>query len=116
MSERTARGKVYARSEFEGVRVCELCFCERATNYQHRKNKSQCAKAEMWVPSNGLDVCGSGTTGCHGWIHANPGEAQRLGWSVSAYAEPSEVPVLLRQFGWVLLDDLGGWSYATEAA
>jgi hypothetical protein len=107
--ERRARKLVKARGEFDNVRVCELCFANRATNYQHRKNKAQCSTAEMWTPVNGLDVCGSGTTGCHGWIHSNPTKARELGWMVGREEDPAEVPVLLCQYGWVLLDSDGGW-------
>lgn len=113
---RRARRLVYARSEFNGVRVCELCFCRRATNYQHRKNKSQCSPDEMWVASNGIDVCGSGTTGCHGRIHSHPEEAMRYGWMVPSHLDPAVVPVFLRQYGWVLLDADGGWESVNPEA
>lgn len=37
-------------------------------------------------PVNGLTLCGSGTTGCHGWAERNRAAAARLGWSVSRIA------------------------------
>ena len=42
---------------------------------------------------NLLAVCGSGTTGCHGWIETHRTEALAAGWLVSRYQDPSETPV-----------------------
>lgn len=60
--------------------------------------------------SNLILACGSGDTGCHGWIHAHPREAMSLGYIVSGFNDhPELVPILTAQHGWVLLDDKGGW-------
>lgn len=75
-------------------------------NYQHRKNKGQGGK---YSGSNGLAACGSGTTGCHGYIHAHPAESYANGWSVRSTLDPAEVPVLIRQSFWALLDDEGNY-------
>lgn len=111
MNERKARALVYARSAIDGQnRLCEtriqgVCL-GRGMNFQHRKNRSQ---GGLWLPSNGLDVCGSGTTGCHGYITEHPAEATEKGWTVQSWAEPAEVPVLIHtiHYGhdYVLLDD-----------
>ncbi len=60
-------------------------------------------------PSNLVLLDGTGTTGCHGRVTANPVWAHSLGWIVrrNGIAVPSEVPVLYRNT-WMLLDDLGG--------
>ena len=61
--------------------------------------------------SNLILACGSGDTGCHGWIHAHPREAMSLGYIVSGFNDhPELVPILTAQHGWVLLDDKGGWT------
>lgn len=55
-------------------------------------------------------LCGSGTTGCHGWVHANPMKARAAGLIVPTWVTAvSEVPVqaVLRS-GWWLLDPMGG--------
>lgn len=57
--------------------------------------------------ANLIDLCGSGTTGCHGWVHAHPAEAYRYGLLVHSWREPSEVPVPSRRWGWVWLSDDG---------
>lgn len=59
--------------------------------------------------SNCLLVCGTGTTGCHGRIHANPAWAYENGYMVRRLGirTPEDTPVLTRS-GWVLLDNDGG--------
>lgn len=73
----------------------------------HRKLRSHASKAEMHLPSNLIDLCGSGTTGCHGWVHSHPHEAREHGWIVSAYQTPTEVAVDTSQYGRVLLTNEG---------
>jgi hypothetical protein len=65
--------------------------------------------------SNLVDLCGSGTTGCHGWVHAHPAEAYRYGWLVHAWREAAEVPVLTDRQGWVWLSDDGSARRLTVA-
>ena len=106
MNEHQARALVRARSEgWCEVRIPDICR-GRATNFQHRKNRSANGG---WSPANGIDICGSGTTGCHGYIHANPAEATRWGWTVKSWDDPAITPVLLwtlhYQRAMVVLDD-----------
>ena len=93
------REKLRARS----LGLCELCGREWATNWHHRKNRSQGGTNEL---SNALHLCGSGTTGCHGMVTEHPIEAFDNGWSVRSRFVPAETPVK-RQGLWVLLDDHG---------
>src|SRR5438067_9535263 len=72
-------------------------------NYHHRINRSQGGE---YAPSAALWACGSGTTGCHGWITDHPEEAWEKGWSVKSTGDPLEAPVLYRG-QWVKLDDSG---------
>lgn len=65
-------------------------------------------------PSNKLSLCGSGTTGCHGWVHAHPREAREKGWIVTRHGPRDAtrtVPVWYSQpglrTGWYLLGDDG---------
>jgi hypothetical protein len=65
-----------------------------------------------------IRLCGSGTTGCHGWVHANPLKAKAAGYIVPANgrAKPEELPVLAYAPGvephqshvWFILDAHGG--------
>lgn len=64
-------------------------------------------------PSNGLTLCGSATTDCHGWVESHNTEAERNGWAVASWADPTSVPVKTMD-GWVLLNDRGtAWPTAT---
>jgi hypothetical protein len=36
-------------------------------------------------------LCGSGTTGCHGWIESHRAEAYANGWLVHSWDDPAEV-------------------------
>lgn len=59
-------------------------------------------------PSNLLALCGSGTTGCHGWIEHNREEARENGWLVPRGLSPIDVPV--KVIGkWIYLNDEGGY-------
>ena len=82
---------------------CEICGRYRASNGHHRKNRSQGGDHRL---SNLLLLCGSGTTGCHGWVTEHPAEAKRNGWAVWPTDDPASVPVLYRTH-WVRLDDEG---------
>jgi len=82
-----------------------VCGRAPATNWHHRKNKGQ---GGAWDAANGLHCCGTGSTGCHGLITINPALAKERGWSVSAYADPADVPVWLANRGWHYLTADGG--------
>jgi hypothetical protein len=45
--------------------------------------------------SNLVLLCGSATTGCHGWIESNRAEAVALGWLISNFevADPQDIPL-----------------------
>jgi hypothetical protein len=89
---------------------CELCG-RPATNFAHRLAKGQ---GGLWSPCNGILLCGSGTTGCHGWCHANPTSARAGGWIIDTGEHPADVAVYLRPrtlyAAWWLLDDDGCYS------
>lgn len=57
--------------------------------------------------SNGVLMCGSGTTGCHGWAHANPADATALGFMVPSGVLPGMWPIMHALYGWVVLYDDG---------
>jgi hypothetical protein len=60
--------------------------------------------------SNLIDVCGSGTQGCHGYIHAHPAESYANGWLIHSYEEHPETIPINTFHGWVLLDNQGHWT------
>ncbi len=94
--ERRARKLVRKRSGG----TCERCGRAQATNWHHRVAKG---RGGSWCPSNGLDLCGSGTTGCHGEVTVSPALAYERGWSVRTGHDPAAIPVWLANRGWHLL-------------
>lgn len=53
--------------------------------------------SEVSSPANALTLCGSGTTGCHGWVEQHRDEAFEAGWLVPKLGElndPRDVPVM----------------------
>ena len=55
--------------------------------------------------SNLVLCCGTGTTGCHGYITRNPEWALDRGWSVRRGTDPAEVPITLPSWRKVRLAD-----------
>jgi len=93
--------------------VCEVRvagWCQgQAREWQHRLPKG---RGGLWVPSNGLAVCGHGNTdGCHGFIHQHPTLSVEKGWTLPTGANPALEPVELWMWGsmltFALLDDQG---------
>lgn len=68
-------------------------------------------------PGNLITLCGSGTTGCHGWIEAHPDWSQAHGYSVRRAGlmdpHPEQQPVWTWQ-GWVLLLDGGDLEFLDD--
>lgn len=103
MSEAVGRERTDARC---GGR-CEGCGRPGCQNFAHRIARSG---GGLWLPSNGLRLCGSGSTGCHGWATHNPDAAEGCGWRILSGEHPLDVPAWIRSpflVGWHLLDDHG---------
>ncbi|SEN88651.1 HNH endonuclease [Nonomuraea pusilla] len=64
---------------------------------------------------NLLLLCGSGTTGCHGWVESNRAEAYKLGYLVKTGFDPLDVPVLLVGKAWAYPTPDGKWVVSGEA-
>ena len=52
------------------------------------------------APANGLLLCGSGTTGCHGAVEADRDAGRQQGFLVPQWRDPVDVPVQHRVHGW----------------
>lgn len=81
-------------------------MCDRETgshwsgdSIHHREPRSH-PFDRLHQPENLLQLCGSGTTGCHGWVHAHPARAYRLGYLVHTGKDPATIPVYYRTGGW----------------
>lgn len=98
---------VRARDDHRCVRCCESDMGTPLSTH-HRRNRGM--GGSRWpginLPSNLLTLCGSGTTGCHGWVTDHPREAMAAGLVVSKFADPTAMPVYTWR-GWVQLTDDG---------
>lgn len=85
----------------------------RAWSIHHRCPRSMGGTNRVWVnqAANGVLLCGSGTTGCHGWIERNRQAAFDAGFLVSAMGFATAETTVIRHaaHGLVLLDNDGGW-------
>lgn len=54
-------------------------------------------------------LCGSGTTGCHGWVERNRTAAYGLGYLVETGIDPADVPVTVAGWGWRYPTPVGLW-------
>jgi hypothetical protein len=96
---------------------CERCGLSiangvRGSDYSihHRDNRGTggSSNPEINAPSNLLVLCGHGTAGCHGFVHAHPSRSYDNGWLVRmGKTRPSEQPVLIVGDRRVLLANSG---------
>lgn len=94
---RRVRDAVVAREDY----CCARCGkWAEGGSLHHRRLRS--AGGKHTVPTLIL-MCGSGTTGCHGWAHAERMDALAEGFIVRGYEDPAERPVKVYGHGWVLL-------------
>jgi len=56
----------------------------------HKKARGMGGTRRVMTPADGLILCGSGTTGCHGWVEANRAVAMDLGYLIPKNATTSE--------------------------
>lgn len=105
---RKVRALVLARDGFACVRCGRSVIGIRASVH-HRKRRSQ---GGANTPDNLAVMCGTGTTGCHGWVHAHPNWARDAGWLVRSGDDPAQVPMLATSglLTWLAPDG----EYATE--
>lgn len=74
----------------------------------HRVRRSQGLDNRL---CNLIAVCGNGTQGCHGDIHANVTDAVACGWLVRGTAQPGAVAILVgHRSRWVYLTDAAGYA------
>jgi hypothetical protein len=59
--------------------------------------------------ANLVTLCGSGTTGCHGWVETNREASYALGWLVPSWANPVEWPICFAEGFWAQPGD-SGWT------
>ena len=84
----------------------------------HRRPRGQGGSSLDWVEgaANKVILCGSGTTGCHGWVESHRTEARALGFLVplNGMQKADEVAIKHENLGLVYLNDEGGWAPVEE--
>lgn len=65
---------------------CGTNVAERPSSVHHRVRRSQGGRHVM---ENLVTLCGTGTTNCHGWVHANITEARAFGWLLLGTDDPA---------------------------
>lgn len=105
MASRGPSGVRVASVRYRDIGLCVRCGTPDNLTTHHRKPRGMGGTKDPAINdlANLLTLCGSGTTGCHGWVEANRAEAKRLGFLVSQWADPAVVPVASWR-GWVLVD------------
>ena len=102
------RMTVMARAQFK----CERCgqsVQNIPVSVHHRRPRAMggTKRLETNYPSNLMVLCGTGTSGCHGYLESHRTEAMDYGFIVPQYEMPSNVAVKTYIYGWVFLDDEG---------
>ncbi len=90
--------------------MCERCHTAEATNLHHRTPRGMGGSRQAWIdqPANLVLLCGSGTTGCHGWVESHRAWALDQGWLCSRYGDGPELTGLVDVAGRVFhLDNAG---------
>lgn len=105
------------------IRDNEACFrCGRGLRWEdrgmgwsmhHRRPRSMGGTKTAWVgmAANALTLCGSGTTGCHGWVESHRDEAFEDGYLISANSGQIAEDVAVRRWDGVLVE-LTNWTTA----
>ncbi len=107
------------------VRDNESCFyCRKGLRWHergigwslhHRRPRGAGGTSLAWVnqPPNAIVLCGSGTTGCHGWVESHRELATEYGLLVSMHGQdlPVHIPVRREDGTWWWLTQ---WGSAVE--
>lgn len=86
--------------------LCELCYGSLSVlSVHHRRPRQMGGTRAPWIndPENLLVLCGSGTTGCHGWVESHRADGYHYGWLVRSGFSPAETPFCDRKGQWWLL-------------
>lgn len=104
---------IYEGVTFRDGGVCVKCLRRHPIHGVNRDHRQGRGRGGITRPSDLQLLCGSGTTGCHGWKTNNPREATRQGYTVPSRIEPSDWPARrffatgrgTQRLGWCLYSD-----------
>ena len=91
---------------------CERCLLPLSSQWSlhHRRPRRMggTRRPDANAPQNLLVLCGSGTTGCHGWLESNRTEAYQTGYLLYDLDDPLIHAYLDGDGDWWLLTEDGG--------
>lgn len=90
-------------------RVCVRCGRAVARDEDSLHHRIPRGRGGENSPENLILLCGSGTTGCHGWVERNRTAAYGLGYLVETGIDPADVPVTVAGWGWRYPTSAGAW-------
>lgn len=106
--------KVRAQVEARDGNRCVKCgqpVARDEDSIHHRLPRGRGGGNEL---ENLLLLCGSGTSGHHGWVEKNRAASYKLGYLVESGINPADVPVIVAGRGWRWPSPDGGWLTAEE--
>jgi hypothetical protein len=91
---------------------CERCredFLRLGVSVHHRRPRMMggSKNQELHRPANLIALCGSGTSGCHGWVESHRLEARTFGYLITKVESAEEIPFKDLNGDWWLIDNDG---------
>jgi len=91
--EEKERFAVFARALYR----CERCGGDLSSvgvsvHHRHPRKMGGSRRADLHLPANLIVLCGSGTTGCHGWVESNRNKAREEGYLIFAIDNAMDIP------------------------
>lgn len=95
-----------------GFYRCERCkgeFNLAGVSIHHRRPRMMggSKNQELHKPANLIALCGSGTTGCHGWVESHREQARTFGYLIQKVESAQEIPFKDLSGNWWLIDNNG---------
>lgn len=98
------------RAQVEGRdKVCVRCGVAAPRDEDSLHHRIPRGRGGGNAPENLILLCGSGTTGCHGWVEKNRSAAYQYGYLVETGIDPADVPVAVAGQGWRYPTSAGLW-------
>ena len=104
----TVRNLVLTRGNYR----CERChedFLWSGVSVHHRRPRMMGGSKNelLHLPANLIALCGSGVTGCHGWVESNRFKAREMGFLILKVESAEDIPFQDKNDIWWKLDNLG---------
>lgn len=95
-------------------RRCGASLYGQMFSRHHRKSRGMggANRKDADRLSNIVSLCGSGTTGCHGWVESNRAEAREEGWLIYSGDDPRHIPMRDWRGRLFFLTDDGGVEFS----